>query len=173
MRAKPFVSFPCWIGFFYDCKCYVCNWKKETSTKPTLLVGWLWFTLLAVQTCKLNSKLPAQTHQLHHLASRMAFSSTITVCHIEKQQFYWNWATLPLQSSSLQMPKFNVDKPTQWRFQTSNAFLVRNASVWDIYLCWLISRSYLQSLSPLLLYIFIKRCYACSNLNYLIAGMGN
>jgi len=34
--------------------------------------------------------------------------------YTEKQQFYWNWATLPLQSSSLQSPKFNVDKPTQW-----------------------------------------------------------
>jgi len=44
-----------------------------------------------------------------------------------------------------------------------NAFLVRKFSVWEIYLRWQISRSYLQSLSPLLLYIFIKRCYACSN----------
>ena len=31
--------------------------------------------------------------------------------HIEKQQFYWNWATLALQSSSLQSRKFNIDKP--------------------------------------------------------------
>jgi len=41
-------------------------------------IGWLWFTLLAVQTYNLNSKLPTQTHQLHHLASRTAFSNTIT-----------------------------------------------------------------------------------------------
>ena len=37
--------------------------------------------------------------------------------HTEKQQFYWNWTTLPLHSSSLQSPKFNVDKPTQWQVQ--------------------------------------------------------
>jgi len=34
--------------------------------------------------------------------------------HQEKQQFYWNWATLPLQSISLQSAKCNFDKPTQW-----------------------------------------------------------
>ena len=34
--------------------------------------------------------------------------------HTQKQQFYWNWVTLPLQSSSLQSPKLNVDKPAQW-----------------------------------------------------------
>ena len=38
--------------------------------------------------------------------------------HIEHQQFYWNWPTLPLQSSSHQSPKFNVDKPTQWLGQS-------------------------------------------------------
>jgi len=52
--------------------------KKGDSTKPTLPIGWLWFTLLAVQTYNLNSKLPTQPHQLHHLASRTAFSNTIT-----------------------------------------------------------------------------------------------
>ena len=36
-------------------------WRKETSTKPTVPVGWLWFTLLAVQIYKLNSKLSTQT----------------------------------------------------------------------------------------------------------------
>jgi len=36
----------------------------------------------------------------------------IPLRHAEKQKLYWNWATLPLQSSSLQPPKFNVHKPT-------------------------------------------------------------
>jgi len=36
-------------------------------------------------------------------------------------------------------------------FQTSSSFLVRNLSVWDIHLCWIISRSSLQSLIPLVL----------------------
>ena len=56
MRATPFVSLLKWL--FYDCKCYVYRWRKETSTKPTLPIGWLWFTLLAVQTYNLNYKLP-------------------------------------------------------------------------------------------------------------------
>ena len=36
-----------------------------------------------------------------------------SLCHIEKQQFYWNWSTLLFQISSLQSPKFNINKPTQ------------------------------------------------------------
>jgi len=49
-------------------------------------------------------------------------------------------------------------------FQTSSAFIVKNLSASEIYLCWLISRSSLQSgLTPLVLCIFIKRCYACFN----------
>jgi len=31
--------------------------------------------------------------------------------HAEKLQLHWNWAILPLQSSLLQPPKFNVDNP--------------------------------------------------------------
>ena len=34
-------------------------------------------------------------------------------------------------------------------FQTWSAFLSRNLSVWEIYLCWLITRNSLQSLIPL------------------------
>jgi len=34
--------------------------------------------------------------------------------HAEKQPLYWNWATFLLQSSSLQLPNFNVDKPIWW-----------------------------------------------------------
>jgi len=78
MIATPFVSFSCWNGFFYDCKCYVYRWSKETSTETKLPIGCLWFTLLAVETYNLNSKLPTQTHQLHHLASKSAFSSLTT-----------------------------------------------------------------------------------------------
>ena len=55
---------------------------------------------------------------------------------------------------------------TRMCFPTSSAFSVQNVSVWEIYLCWLISRNSLQSLKPLVLYslhyIFIKRCYAYS-----------
>jgi len=35
----------------------------------------------------------------------------IPLRHAEKQQFYWNWATLPLQRFSL-LPNINADKPT-------------------------------------------------------------
>jgi len=44
---------------------------------------------------------------------------------------------------------------TRMCFRTSSAFLVRSLLVWEIYLCWLISRSSLQSLTPLVLYNFI------------------
>ena len=37
---------------------------------------------------------------------------------------------------------------THMCFHTSSTFLVRNISVWEIYLCWLISRSSLQQGSP-------------------------
>jgi len=37
--------------------------------------------------------------------------------HIEKQHFRWNWATSLLQISSLQSPKFIIDKFTQWLCQ--------------------------------------------------------
>jgi len=71
-----------------------------------------WFTLLAVQTYNLNSSyLRKHTNCTISLQERH-FPTPLR--HIEKQQFCWNWATLPLQSSSLQSPKFIVDKPTQW-----------------------------------------------------------
>jgi len=120
--------------------------------------------------------------------------------HTEKQQFYWNWETLPLQRSSLQPPKFNVDKSTQWLgqrgpttfdlrailqkrgnfratsnkiiyettdsrvlklkgrkcVQTSNEFLVRYLSVWEIYIFWIMSRNCLQSLKTLLCTFLLK-----------------
>jgi len=48
--------------------------------------------------------------------------------------------------------------------QTIESIFVRNLSVWEAYLCRLISRISLQSsLMLLMLYIFIKRCYASSN----------
>ena len=59
---------------------------------------------------------------------------------------------------------------TRMCFQTSSAFLVQNLLVLEIYLCWRISRSSLQSLTPLAMYIFIIRCYAYSNSNYLLLG---
>ena len=41
-------------------------------------------------------------------------TTPLALRYTEKQQLYWNWATLPLRSSSLQPPKFNADKPTYW-----------------------------------------------------------
>jgi len=68
-------------------------------TKATLLVGWHWFTPLAVQAYKLSSKLPTQTHQLDYLASRTSFYVTIT--SYRKHHFYTSPAkTLMLISPS-------------------------------------------------------------------------
>jgi len=86
------------------------NKGVKPSTKPTLPIGWHWFTVLAVQACNMCFELPTKTYQLHYLASRTSFSGTIT-SYTEKRQFYWNWTTLPLQSASLHLPTFNVDKP--------------------------------------------------------------
>jgi len=76
--------------------------------KPTLPIGWLLFTLLAVETYNLSSNLPTKMYKLHYPASRTSFTGTITSCR--KQQLYWNWEKLSLQSSSLQPPKL-VDRP--------------------------------------------------------------
>jgi len=108
MRATPLTSFSCWNVFFYGCKCY--RWTKGTSVKLTLPTGWLWFTLLALQTCNLCSKLTTQTHQLHYPLQERHFPTPLR--YREKQQLHWNRTTLPLQSSSLQSPKINVDNPT-------------------------------------------------------------
>jgi len=51
--------------------------KKGDFTKTTLLIGWLLFTLLAVETYNLNSKLPTKIHQLHYPASRTSFSAPL------------------------------------------------------------------------------------------------
>ena len=93
-----------WLQMLVHC------WTKGSSMKLTLPTGWLWFTLLAVQTYNLSSKLPTQTHQLHFSLQERHFLTPLR--HMEKQQLHWNWAMLPLKSSSLQPPKFNVDNPT-------------------------------------------------------------
>jgi len=49
-------------------------------TKTTLPIGWLLFTLLAVETANLSSKLPTKTHKPHYPASRTPFFETITSC---------------------------------------------------------------------------------------------
>jgi len=74
-----------------------------------LPIVWLLFTLLAVETYNLSSKLPTKMHQLRYSASRTLFSGTITSCR--KKQLYWNWQKLSLQSSLLP-PNRNVDRPT-------------------------------------------------------------
>jgi len=81
--------------------------NKGDFTKTTLPIGWLLFTLLAVETYNLSSKLPTKMHQLHYPVSRTSFSGTITSCR--KQQLHWNWEKLSSQSSPLQPPK-RVDK---------------------------------------------------------------
>jgi len=83
--------------------------NKRDFTKTTLPIGWLLFTLLAVETYNLSSKLPTQTHQMRYPLQERHFPAPLR--HAEKQQLYWNWEMLPLQSSSLQPPKLNVDRP--------------------------------------------------------------
>jgi len=51
--------------------------KSDFTTLP---IVWLLFTLLAVETYNLSSKLPMKIPQLHYPASRTSFSGTITSC---------------------------------------------------------------------------------------------
>jgi len=66
--------------------------NKGNFTKTTLPIGWLLFTLLAVENYNQSSKLPTKMHQLHDPASRTSCSGTITSCR--RQQLYWNWEKL-------------------------------------------------------------------------------
>jgi len=54
--------------------------NKGAFTKTMLPIGWLLFTLPAVETYNLSSKLPTKVHQLHYPASRTSFSGTIMSC---------------------------------------------------------------------------------------------
>jgi len=54
--------------------------NKGDFTKTTLPIGWILFTLLAIEICNLNSTLPTKIHQLHYPASITWFSCTITSC---------------------------------------------------------------------------------------------
>ena len=60
--------------------------KKGEFTKTTLPIGWLLFTLLAVETYNLSSKLPTQTHQMHYPLQERHFLAPLR--HAEKQQLY-------------------------------------------------------------------------------------
>jgi len=79
--------------------------NKGDFTKSTLPIGWLLF-----ETYNLSSKLPTQTHQMRYPLQERHFPAPLS--HAEKQQLYRNWEKLSLQSSSLQPPKRNVDRPT-------------------------------------------------------------
>ena len=105
--------------------------NKGDFYETRLPTGWLWFILLAFQTYNLRSKLATQTHQLHYPLQERHFPTPLR--HAEKQQLHWNWTMLPLQSSSLQSPKFNVDNPTYlpgyslWHFLEISRWTLKNS----------------------------------------------
>ena len=80
MRETPFRNFSCWNHFFYDCQCLKCTVEQRRIHENHVAYRWLLFTLLAVETYNLSSKLPTKTHQLHYPASRTSFSGIITSC---------------------------------------------------------------------------------------------
>ena len=59
--------------------------------------------------------------------------------HTEKHRFYWNGATLPLQSSSLHSPNFNVDKPTEWL--SCSLWHLLKIFRWTLTLAWDVPRN--------------------------------
>ena len=122
MRATPFVnesSSSCWNSFIYDCKCYDYRLRKEILWNPHHIA---YPMALIHSTCSsnlqnVNSKLPTHTNTP---TAAPRFKNCILqhkLRYRENQQFYWNWETLVLQSSSFQSPKFNVDNQW-WSLQT-------------------------------------------------------
>jgi len=51
--------------------------NKGDFTKTTLPLGWLLFTLLAVETYNLSLKLPTKMHQLHYPLQERHFLATL------------------------------------------------------------------------------------------------
>jgi len=99
-----------WI--FYDCKCSVYRWTKETFTNLTLLSAGSDSLYLQFKPTIWAQSYPRKRTNFTTPLEERHFPKPLR--HAEKQQLYWNWATFPLQSSSLQPPKFNVHKPTWW-----------------------------------------------------------
>ena len=96
---------------------FLHRWTKGTFMKLTLPNGWLWFSLRAVQTYNLSSKLATQTHQLHYPLQERHFPTPSR--HTEKQQLHWNWAMLPLRSfhfnrQNLTLITLHIDQATAY-----------------------------------------------------------
>ena len=77
MRATPLLRFFGEMNFSMTANVQETVEHRRLA-KLTLPIGSLWFTLLKVQTDNLNSKLPTQTQQLRHPASRTSFSDNTT-----------------------------------------------------------------------------------------------
>jgi len=66
--------------------------NKEDFYQNRLPTGWLWFTLLAVQTYNLSSTLATQTHQLHYPLQERYFPTSLR--HAEKQRLHLKLTSL-------------------------------------------------------------------------------
>jgi len=104
MRATTFLNFSCWNNFFYDCQCLIVyRWAKATSQKPRCLSSRSYSLYLQLKLIIWAQSYPWKYTERHFPAP---------LRHAEKQPLYWNCKKLSLQSSSLQPPKLNVDRPT-------------------------------------------------------------
>jgi len=87
--------------------------NKGEFTKTTLPIVWPLFTQLSVESLKPTSW--AQSYPWKYTNCTTPLQERhfpAPLCHAEKQQLCRNWEKLSLQSSSLQPPKLNVDRPT-------------------------------------------------------------
>jgi len=92
-------------------KCTV-EQRNQNPAKPTLPIGWHWFTLLYLQ---FKPTIWALNYPRKHINCTISLQEghfPIPLSHAEKHHFYWNRTTSPLQSSSPHPPKCNVEKPT-------------------------------------------------------------
>jgi len=75
--------------------------RVKLSTKPTLPIRWFRCTLLAAQSLQPEWALnyPRKHTNCTISLQERDLPTPLALRYAEKQQFCWNWATLPSQSS--------------------------------------------------------------------------
>jgi len=91
------------------------RWTKESNLLQNHIAYWLTLIHYSMYSSSLQSELWI-THANTPALSRIK--------NVIFHQICWNWATLPLQSSSLQPPKFDVDKQTPKKYIINFVFQI-------------------------------------------------
>ena len=111
------------IGMRSECVMEIIKQKQIAIYYKSLSVGCMWSRFLWYHRYFINTSVSGASRRL---------SSSVS-CHSISVFKIWLASWYEMQSH------------TRMCFQISSAFLVWNLSVWEIFLCWLISGSCLQS----------------------------